>query len=190
MITLTRRAALSQFALAATGFALGFALDAAPARAEQREVIDTRVRLALDELRASVPGASELLDQAKGVLMMPSIVKGGLIVGGAYGEGALLVGGETVGYYGLAAASFGFQIGVQSTKQALLFMTDASLEKFRRSQGWQAGVDAEVTMPGDGLSAQLKTTSREAPVIAIVFGQDGLLAGASLEGAKYSPIQR
>ncbi|MGF1657883.1 MAG: YSC84-related protein [Rubrimonas sp.] len=186
MSTPTRRAALSQIGLAAVLLAFG----AATAQAEEREIIDTRVRLATEELRASVPGAAELLDQARGVLIMPNIVKGGLIVGGAYGEGALLVGGETVGYYALAAASLGFQLGVQSSKQALLFMTDASLEKFRASQGWQAGVDAEVTMPGDGLSAQLKTTSREAPVIAIVFGQDGLLAGASLEGAKFSPIAR
>ena len=186
MSIMTRRAALSQIG----GAAACAALAAGSARAEEREVIDTRVRLALDELRATVPGAGELLDQAKGVLIMPNIVKGGLIVGGAYGEGALLVAGETVGYYSLAAASIGFQLGVQSTKQALVFMTDAALEKFRTSDGWQAGRDAEVTVPGDGLSAQLKTTSREAPVIAIVFGQDGLMAGASVEGAKYNPISR
>ena len=186
MSSLTRRAALARIGGAATCAALAVA----PAQAEQREVIDTRVRLAMEELRATVPGAAELLDQSRGVLIMPNIVKGGLILGGAYGEGALLVGGETVGYYALAAASLGFQLGVQSTKQALIFMTDAALEKFRTSQGWQAGVDAEVTVPGDGLSAQLKTASREAPVIAIVFGQDGLMAGASVEGAKYSPIVR
>ncbi len=183
-----RRAALSM--------ALGaFALLAVPlaqegAQAEEREVIDTRVRLARAQLVETVPGARELLEQAKGVLIMPNIVKGGLIVGGAYGEGALQISEETVGYYALAAASVGFQLGLESSKQALFFMTDASLEKFRRSQGWQAGVDAKVTVPGDGLSAQLNTTSREAPVIAVVFGQDGLMAGATVEGAKYSPIQR
>jgi lipid-binding SYLF domain-containing protein len=124
------------------------------------------------------------------MLVMPDIVKGGFLIGGAYGEGALRIDGRTEGYYSLAAASVGLQLGVQSSKQALLFMTDDALARFRNADGWVAGADAEVTIPGDGLHTGLSTKTSKPPVIAIVFGQDGVLAGASVSGAKYSRINR
>ena len=94
------------------------------------------------------------------------------------------------GYYSVGIASIGLQIGVQTTSHVLFFMTDGALEKFRAADGWEAGVDAEVTFPEKGLSAGLDTTTSEKPVIGVVFAADGLLIGASLAGAKYSPIQR
>jgi lipid-binding SYLF domain-containing protein len=179
-----RRAAL----VAVAGVAV--AAVARPATAATAQEIETRVDKAIEELIATVDGADQLMETARGVLIMPNVVKGGLIVGGAYGEGALRVQGATVGYYSVAAASFGFQAGVQTTKQALFFMTDSALQGFRNSSGWEVGADAEVTVPGDGLAAQVNTTTGRRPIIGVVFGQDGFLAGASLEGAKYSPITR
>lgn len=174
----------------AAAFVIAFVLAAAPAVAETAARIETKVDLAIEEMHATVQGARELSEQAKGVLVMPDVKKAGLVIGGAYGEGALRVDGVTVGYYSLTAASIGWQLGVQSSKHVLFFMTDAALAQFRASKGWEVGVDAEVTVPGDGLSVGLDTTSAKAPVIAIVFGQNGLLAGASVEGAKFSPIDR
>ena len=167
------------------------AVMAAPAaRAADADVIEARVERALQELFATVDGAAELYENAKGVLIMPDVTKAGFLVGGAYGEGALRVGGQTVGYYSVAAASFGFQAGVQSTKQALFFLTDEALEGFRKADGWEIGADAEFTIPGKGMNIGVDSTTRQAPVVAVVFGQDGIMAGASIEGAKYSPIVR
>ncbi|MEL6794609.1 MAG: YSC84-related protein, partial [Pseudomonadota bacterium] len=111
-------------------------------------------------------------------------------VGGSYGEGALRIGGVTDGYYSVAAASVGYQIGVQTTSHALFFMTEEALNGFRNSSGWELGADAEFTVPGDGISVNLDSTTARNPVIAVIFAQDGLLAGASLEGAKYTRIAR
>jgi lipid-binding SYLF domain-containing protein len=167
------------------------ALLAAPSgRAAEASVIETRVDRALEELFATVDGARDVAALARGVLVMPSITKAGFVLGGTYGEGALRVGGETVGYYSVAAASLGLQVGIQTTKQALFFMTDEALAGFRRADGWTVGVNAEVTVPGQGVNKGVDTVSRSAPIVAYVFGQDGLLAGASVEGAKYSVIQR
>ena len=69
-------------------------------------------------------------------------------------------------------------------------MTDAALAKFRRADGWEVGVDAEVTFPEAGLNAGIDSTSFEKPVIGVVFAEDGMMVGVSLKGAKYSPIQR
>lgn len=171
-------------------FLAGAMLLPAAAGADSAAEIDADVDRALRLLFDSVAGSEELAARARGVLVMPSVIKGGLIVGGSYGEGALRIGGATADYYNVAAASVGYQIGVQETAHALFFMTEPALERFRQSKGWELGADAEFTVPGDGISLNVDSTSAGKPVIAVVFAQDGLLAGASLEGAKYTRIRR
>ena len=70
---------------------------------------------------------------------------------------------------------------------ALFFMTEAALSDFRRSQGWAAGADLKYATPEQGASIGKDTTEIE-PVIALVFGQAGLIAGATLSGTKYTRI--
>ena len=78
-------------------------------------------------LYATTPGAKALADKSKAILIFPSIVKGGFIVGGQFGDGALRKRGRTVGYYRSLAASYGFQAGAQSFGYVLFFMDEASL---------------------------------------------------------------
>lgn len=176
------------------GIALGSLGIPISAHAETAEVIDTRVDLALRELFAESPEARALADAAQAVLVMPSVVKGGFVIGGAYGEGALRLRStdyrQSAGYYSVAAASVGLQIGVQRTAQAIFFLTEEALSDFRAADGWEVGADAEVTLADRGASLDISTTEFSKPVVAMVFGGDGLMVGASLEGAKYSPIQR
>lgn len=181
MHRITRRAAIA---------GLSFAALARPASADSAAAIEADVDAALKELFGTVPGSQELAARARGVLVMPKIIKGGLIIGGAYGEGALRIGGVTDSYYSFAAGSIGYQIGVQRTAHALFFMTEPALEGFRNASGWELGADAEFTVPGDGISLNVDSTSAKRPVIAMVFAQDGLLAGASLAGGKYSRVNR
>jgi len=166
---------------------------------EDREVINARVNLALGKMWARLPQTRKLSSKARAMLVMPDVVKAGLIAGGAYGEGALLLNDEVLGYespaagyYSVAAASLGLQAGIQTSNHVLFFMTDAAVKNFQRADGWEIGADAEVTFPGKGLNAQVNSTLLEKPVIGFgyVFGQDGILVGASLEGAKYSRITR
>ena len=74
--------------------------------------IDTSVDVALEQFNKDIKGGTEFLKSAKGVLVLPSVVKAGIGVGGEYGEGALRIDGKTVDYYSTAAASIGFQLGV------------------------------------------------------------------------------
>lgn len=172
------------------GAALAIFAAAGVANADSAAEIEANVDAATQKLYATVPGTKELGARARGVLIMPDVIKGGLIIGGSYGEGALKIGGVTDSYYSVAAASIGYQIGVQSTSHALFFMTQEALEAFRRSEGFELGVDAEFTVPGDGVSLNVDSTTIKSPVVAVIFAQDGLLAGASLEGAKYTRIAR
>lgn len=190
-MTITRRAL---GALAVTAM-LALA-PAGPAAAASAETIDARVNVALGKLYEQVPYARELAQRAKAMLVMPRVVKGSFLVGGAYGEGALRINapdtgyGGTAEYYSVAAGSVGLQIGFQKSSHVLFFLTDTALEKFRRSDGWEVGADAEVTFPEAGLNTGVSSITAEKPVIGVVFGEDGLAIGASLEGAKYSHINR
>ena len=150
--------------------------------------IDARVAQTLNYLYNRYPGMRDLAAKASGMLVMPLVTEAGFIVGGAYGRGALLINDVTVDYYSQTQASIGFQIGAQQYAHVLFFMTQEALQDFRRSAGWVASADIKYAFQteGDRLSADTITSSD--PVVAVVFGQAGALAGASLEGAKYTRI--
>ncbi|MBK5945039.1 twin-arginine translocation pathway signal [Rhodobacter veldkampii DSM 11550] len=150
--------------------------------------LDARVDAMRDYLLSRYPGTQDLMSKAVGVLYMPLMTEAGFGFGGAYGRGALRINNVTVDYYSAASASFGFQIGAQQYAHALFFMTEPALAEFRRAQGWALGADARYALPDGGGAIGTDTTTTLAPVIALVFGQAGLIAGATLEGTKYTRI--
>jgi Uncharacterized conserved protein len=152
--------------------------------------IDISVDVALDRFGREVNGAQEFLKAAKGVLVIPNVVQAGFIVGGEYGEGALRIDGKTVDYYNIVAASFGLQIGAQRKDIILLFIDEAALKKFRTSDNWQAGVDGTVTVVNVGAEGSVDTTKINQPIVGFVFGQKGIMAGATIEGAKITKLKK
>jgi len=118
--------------------------------ATKRRSVDAAVDSALSRLHSQVPGSQELTSKAKGVLVFPSVVSAGFIIGGSYGQGALRVANKTDGYYSTTAASAGLLAGADSKAVYLLFMTQEALDKFRASKGWTAGADASVTLVNVG----------------------------------------
>ncbi len=173
-----------------TALVLSLSFLAAPALAEmtEREQIDTRVANAVSDLRTRTDIGGQLIDQAAGVLVFPRVVKAAIGIGGSYGKGALLVNGRPDSYYEIAAGSFGFQLGAQSTSQFILFMTRDAMQAFKNSDGWEAGVDGNITLIDTGASGRIDTEVAQNPVLGFVIGNKGLLAGVSLEGSKISPI--
>jgi len=152
--------------------------------------IDTSVDVALEQFNKDIKGGAEFLKSAKSVLVLPSVVKAGVGVGGEYGEGALRIGGKTVDYYSTAAASIGFQLGAQSKRIIIVFMQDDALKKFRESKGWEAGVDGSVALIEVGAGGTIDTTTIKDPIIGFVFGNKGLMFNLTLEGSKYTKIVR
>lgn len=151
-------------------------------------VLDARVDATRDFLFSRYPGTRDLADRAQGILYMPLLTEGGFLLGAGYGQGALRINDISVDYYSATRATLGFQIGAQQYAHALFFMTTEALEDFRRSEGWAAGAELRYALPDRGGAAGLDTTTQQAPVIAVVFGQSGLIAGASLAGTKYTRI--
>ena len=164
------------------------ALTANPALAASATEIDSEVALALEKLYASSPAAVELTKVAKGVLVFPNVVKGGLIVGGQFGEGALLVDGKTAGYYNTFSASYGLQAGAQTFGYAMFLMSDEALEYLGKSSGWEVGVGPTVVVLDEGKAKNLSTTTAKEDIYAFIFSQKGLMAGIGLQGSKITRI--
>jgi len=160
------------------------------AHAASAEEINIGVNGTLKRFTEEITGGSEFLQKATGVLVFPSIIKGGLIVGGEYGEGALRIGGKTVEYYNTAAASIGFQLGAQSKSVVVVFLTQKALEDFRKSDGWKAGVDGSVALVKWGVGEDINTTDIKDPIVGFVFSNKGLMYNLTIEGSKFTKIVR
>ena len=160
------------------------------AAAETAAEIDAKANQAIERLYKESSAAKELGAKVSGILIFPDITKGGLIVGGEYGEGVLRVSGAPRGYYSRTSGSLGLQIGVSSRSLVFMFMTEEALQKFSGSKGWEAGVDADVTVVDTGATGSFDTTTVKDPVIAFNFGEEGLMAGVSVDGTKVSKLDR
>lgn len=152
------------------------------------ERIDARVDAAFQFMYDTLPETRDLARKASGTLMMPLVTEAGVLLGGAFGRGALRVNGVTVDYYSVAAGSAGLQIGAQQYSHALFFMTEPALRAFRTSSGWVAGADLEFAVSTATGALTTDTTTLLTPVVAVIFGQAGLIAGATVEGQKYTRI--
>jgi lipid-binding SYLF domain-containing protein len=167
-------------------------LNSAPAVAASKAEIDRDARAALQKLYKGNPMAQALSEKAKGILVFPSIYKGGLIVGGQYGDGVLIKNGKSVGYYNSVAASYGLQAGGQKFGYVMFFMTDKALTYLDKSDGWEIGVGPSIvivdkeTAAGFGKTATSSTLQDD--IYAFIFSQKGLMAGLGLQGSKITRI--
>ena len=160
-----------------------------PSLAATAAEINRDVDSALQTLYRTTPAARQVAKVAKGVLVFPHIVKGGLIISGQYGEGALRVGGKTTGYYKTVAASYGLQAGAQTFGYALFFLDNASMGYLKDSNGWEVGVGPNIVIMDEGTARSFSTTTAQSGVYAFFFSQKGLMAGLGIQGSKISQIQ-
>jgi len=176
--------------LLALALALGSPIGANPARAASAAEINRDSKSALENLYAKSPLAKTLSEKAAGILVFPGIVKGGFMVGGQYGEGGLLKGGKTTGYYNTVSASYGLQAGIQKYGYALFFMTDSALKWIDRSDGWEIGVGPNIVVVDVGAATSKTTTTLQSEIYAFFFDQKGLMGGLGLQGTKITKIKK
>ena len=161
-----------------------------PVGAASAGELDKGAKEALNQLYAKTPSAKVLGEKAKGILVFPGITKGGFIVGGQYGEGALMKDGMTVGYYNSVALSYGLQVGLQKFGYALFFMTDSAMKWLDKSDGWELGVGPSIVVVDEGIARSLTTTTAQSDIYAFFFSHKGLMAGLGLQGTKITKISK
>jgi lipid-binding SYLF domain-containing protein len=161
-----------------------------PATAATAAEINRDVKSALEKLYAKSSSAKTLGEKAKGILVFPGIVKGGFMVGGQFGEGALLKGGKAAAYYNTVSASYGLQMGVQKYGYALFFMSDSAMSWLDRSDGWEIGTGPSIVVMDTGAASSATTTSLQSEIYAFFFDQKGLMGGLGLQGTKITKIKK
>ena len=152
--------------------------------------IDREVKTALEDLYRQSTSAKTIGEKAKGILVFPSITKGGFIVGGQYGEGALLKAGKTAGYYNTIQVSYGLQAGVQTYGYVLFFMTESAANWIDKSDGWEVGVGPSIVVVDVGTASSTTTTTLKSEIYAFFFDQQGLMAGLGLQGTKITKVDK
>ena len=171
-------------------FAAGTSIGPNSAAAASAAEIDRDARSTLKQLYAESVSAREMGKKAKGILVFPSIVKGGFMVGGQFGEGALLKGGKTAGYYNTLQVSYGWQAGMQKHGYALFFMTDSAMKWLDKSDGWEIGVGPSIVVVDVGVASSKTTTTLQSEIYAFLFDQKGLMGGLGLQGTKITKIKK
>ena len=177
-----RLVAMMLTALASSAIAPNAAL------AASASAIDRDAKASLAQLYNNTPGAKALADKAVAVLVFPSIVKGGFIIAGQFGDGALRKNGKAAAYYRSLAVSYGYQAGIQAYGYVLFFMDDASLQYLTNSDGWELGTGPSLVVLDAGFGKNLSTTTLQKGVYAFIFDQKGLMGGVGIQGSKITRI--
>ena len=171
-------------------FAASTLISPNPARAASAAEINRDAKSVLEKLYAKSAVARTLGEKAKGVLVFPGITKGGFMVGGQFGEGALLKGGQVAGYYNTVQLSYGFQAGIQKYGYALFLMTDSAMNWIDKSDGWEVGVGPSIVVMDTGAATSATTTTVQSEIYAFFFDQKGLMGGIGLQGTKITKIKK
>jgi lipid-binding SYLF domain-containing protein len=117
-----------------------------PVSAASGREIDAGADDAIEKFEKEVNGGKGFIENSKGVLVFPRVLKGGAGFGGEYGEGAFRIKGKTVDYYSMLQGSFGFQLGGEIKTVYLVFLDEGAMNRFREGEGWKAGVDGSVSL--------------------------------------------
>ncbi len=175
--------------LIAAWLVIAGALISSPSFASRAAEIDRTVDAALASLYQQNPEAKALAKRAKGILMFPKIIKGGLIIGAQVGEGALRKNGKTAAYYNSVAVSYGLQAGIQWFGYAMYFMNDSALSYLDKSAGWEIGSGPSIVVIDKGAAGSLTSSSLREDIYVVFFDQKGLMAGLGLQGTKITKIR-
>ncbi len=167
-----------------------FTASQANAADASRADLTREARTALNRLYAETPEAKKLSEHAVGILVFPDILKAGLIVGGAGGNGVLFsTGGKVLGYYNAASVSFGLQAGAQDYSEAMFFTSEAALKHLDAADGWSVGTGPTVVLIDQGAAKDFTSTTLRDGVYAFIFGQQGLMGGIGVQGQKITKLE-
>jgi lipid-binding SYLF domain-containing protein len=175
---------------AAGAAALVFAFAVLPAQAASSAELNRDANAALNALYKKYPAAKQLAGKTKAILVFPSVIKAGLMIGGETGDGVMMVNGKPVGYYNTSGMSYGMQAGAQKYGYALFIMTDSALKSLETAEGFEVGVGPSVVVMDDAMAKKTSTTTVSKDIYAYIFSQKGLMAGLGVQGNKLTKLKK
>ena len=150
------------------------------------EKLDVMSNSAIHYMITNIPATRDLVEQSAGFLMIPVVTKGALLFGAAVGDGVLRIGGETVAYYQSLQVNVGLQVSAYQFSQAVFFLNEGALSRFRQSDGWKFGAGMRYVVVEDKQGMSIDTLTRTADVAGLTFADSGLHIGMSIEGTKFT----
>lgn len=147
---------------------------------EQKD-IESKARQTLQDFRAKDPSLKSFFSKAAGWAVFPTVGKGGIGIGGAYGEGVLYQGGKVVGYADVKQLTIGFQLGGQAYSELIFFKTRKAVERFKQEKlEFDAQVSAVAATKGAAANVDY---SKDVAVFTLVKG--GLMYEATVGGQHF-----
>lgn len=183
-------AAIVRLMVLAVAASLVFAIPPAAAaddKADAQEVVNgAKTTVANFTVDPDMSWFRDNVKKAKGVLIVPSLVKAGFILGGSGGNGVLLGRDEKTGkwsypaFFTTGSATFGFAAGIEKSEVIMMIMTNKGMDAML-SSSFKLGADVSVALGPVGAGAKAQT----ADVIAFSRAK-GVYGGVNLEGAVIS----
>jgi lipid-binding SYLF domain-containing protein len=173
------------FTLVTASLAGALALSACsttPETATDRAALSNKTKSFIENARSTDPSLSKFFDSCVGYAAIPSIAKGGFIVGGAYGKGEVFdKGGARVGFCDVSQGSIGAQIGAQTFGEIIFFETKEAFTAFKGGKfALAAQASAVALQAGAGAAAKY-----QGGVAIFVLNPEGLMLEASVGGQQF-----
>ena len=154
----------------------------APKTVEKRMDLQQEAAMKMSMAKAKDPSLKMFFNDAAGYAVFPTVGKGGLVVGGAYGKGVLYERGKATAYCDLTQATVGAQVGGQAYTELIFFETPKALADFK------AG---DYTLSAQATAVALKsgaaTNAKYSNAIAVfTTDESGLMAEAAIGGQKFT----
>lgn len=155
---------------------------ATPSTKSARNELAADVETTIALFKRTDPGMTKLFESAYGYAVFPSIGKGAVGVGGAYGRGLLFEQGKSIGYCDVSQGSIGLQIGGQSYREVIFFETHRALYKFKLGE-FVLAANASAVAADSGASA---TNNYSNGVLIFTITRGGLMYEAAIGGQQFS----
>lgn len=176
------RARLIARSILVFGLAALAACSTAPKSEGGKLIIQNQGNQTVAAATKSDPSLARVLQDAVGYAVFPSVGKGAVAIGGAYGKGVLYEGGEFAGYCDLTQASIGFSLGGQEYTEIIAFKTREALDSFK-SGNFAFGAQATAVALRSGAGANARYAGG---VAVFTMDEAGLMYEASIGGQKFS----
>ena len=159
-----------------------FGCQTAPKTEAERDTLKIEARSAISMFKVKDPGIQRFFDTAEGYAVIPTVGKGAIGVGGAYGRGMVYAGDKIIGYCSLSQTSIGLALGGQVYSEVIFFEHGAALAHFKTGN-FALAAQASAVAVTTGASAD---ADYENGVVVFTMPRGGLMAEASVGGQKFS----
>lgn len=177
---MTRR--LSMFAVAFLAVATLFSCSTTPDTQSERDQLGDEVQSTIDHFRQADSSMAELFNAAYGYAVYPHVAKGGLVIGGASGQGEVYEQGQLIGYSRITQGTVGAQIGAQTYREVIFFENQAALERLKDGE-FAFAAQASAVIAAEGASAD---ADYQDGVLVFTSPIGGAMAEASVGGQNFS----